>query len=150
MGRDLISTHPSTPVAIFCIERVPCLDGLLVRCVLLPSLFGRLTCAGVAKRKPFLRRRQRSQCGLFIGAFFRRCLAHQCKDWANWNLIEICLAGLFGSRPLLFLLSISHQTRGRLMGPRTPTGALRKPRYTSPRGFRWYTRQSWLHPIDEF
>ena len=76
-GRNLVlSTHRGTPVVIFCIERVPCLDGLLVRRVLLPGLFGRLTCADVAKQKPFLRRRQCSQCGLFIGAFFRRCLAH--------------------------------------------------------------------------
>jgi len=68
-GEDLVSTHSGTPVAIFCIERVPRLDGLLVRYVLLPSLFAPLTCAGAAKRKPFLRRRQRSQCGLSTGAF---------------------------------------------------------------------------------
>ncbi len=74
LTRSSVGTHPGTPVAIFCIERVPRLDGLLVRSHVLPSLslFVRLTCAG-----PFLRHRQRSQCGLSIGAFFRRRgLAH--------------------------------------------------------------------------
>lgn len=76
-------THLGTPVAIFCIERVSRLDGLLVRSHVLPSLlrvFVRLTCAGVIKRMPFPYRSQRSQCGLSIKAFFsRRGLAHWCE-----------------------------------------------------------------------
>jgi hypothetical protein len=42
------SAHTGMPVVIFCIERVPRLDGLLVRYVLFLGLLLRFTCAGVA------------------------------------------------------------------------------------------------------
>ena len=77
-------TYSCTPVAIFCIERVPRLDGLLVRNAL-PSLFARLARVGVPSGEPFLRHRHRYRyrrqcsggcCRLFIGAFFRGGLGH--------------------------------------------------------------------------
>jgi hypothetical protein len=103
----VLSTHPSTvtPVAIFCIERVPRLDGLLMRYVL-SSFFAWLgTCAGpagVTKRKPSSCRRQRSQrCGLSTGVFFRRGLAHWCKgvrlvDVRIGLLEQLAVRGLSG------------------------------------------------------
>ena len=75
-------TYSCTPVAIFCIERVPRLDGLLVRNAL-PSLSARLARAGVPSGEPFLRHRHRYRrqcsggcCRLFIGAFFRGGFGH--------------------------------------------------------------------------
>ena len=70
-------TYSCTPVAIFCIERVSRLDGLLVRNAL-PSLFARSACAGVHSGE---RPRYRSQCSsgccsLLVEAFFRGDLGH--------------------------------------------------------------------------
>ncbi len=73
-------THTGTPGVIFCIERVPRLDGLLVRYILFPGLLLRFTCAA------FLRHRRCSQCScwsLLVGAFFRRGLGH----WRTVRLV---------------------------------------------------------------
>ena len=72
-------THSGTPVAIFCVERVPDLDSLLMRNVL-PGSLARFICAAVAEGKPFLRRCCHDRCRLLIGALFRSGLGHQCKS----------------------------------------------------------------------